>query len=105
MSLSLAIIVSYVCSGMSNVNSSAAVSIWFLGGACEAISLSRAWVYGSLLIGRIARKRVIISFRLSVRLSLTASDRKCASILMILLFVSTDFYWVINLLVRGCVIF
>ena len=44
MSLSLAIMVSYVCSGMSNVNSSAAVSIWFLGGACEAISLSRACV-------------------------------------------------------------
>ena len=86
MSLSLAIIVSYVCSGMSNVNSSAAVSIWFLGGACEAISLSRACVYGSLLTGRNVRKRVIISFRLSVRLSLTASDRKCASILMILLF-------------------
>ena len=80
-SLSLATIVSYVCSGMTNVNSSAAVSVWFLGGACEAISLSRACVYGWLLAGCNVRNRAIISFRLSVRLSLTASDRKCASIL------------------------
>ena len=83
MSLSLATIVSYVCSGMTNVNSSAAVSVWFLGGACEATSLLRACVYGWLLAGCNVWNRAIISFRLSVRLSLTASDRKCASILML----------------------
>ena len=83
MSLSLAIMVWYVCSGITNVNSSAAVSIWFLGGACDATNLSRAAVYGWLLAGCNVRNRAIISFKLSERLSLTASDRKCASILCI----------------------